>query len=77
MRVQKKSPSGLRNREGAKKNFVNKPTKPIKFPQEPLLWQAHRECIWRVGNNPSPINRTVAQIIATHWKEAFVQEVCK
>lgn len=72
---QKKTPSGLTNREGDNKILISKPTKPTQFPQEPLLWQAHRECVGRAGDNPSPVNLIVAQIIAREWNETCKHEV--
>lgn len=51
----------------ASKIAYPKPTKPSPFPQERLLWQAHRECIGRMDENPNPVNRLVSQIIAAAW----------
>lgn len=76
MTDQKKTPSGC-DREGANKYRLPKPTKPKPFPQEPIMWQAHRDCIQRFQDNPTPVNRMVAQVIAAHWKGTFTNEVLR
>jgi hypothetical protein len=48
---------------------------PIQFPQERILWQAHRECFQRLQNDPSPTNRIIASVIAREWKSAYGKEV--
>ncbi|PCI52969.1 MAG: hypothetical protein COB36_14005 [Alphaproteobacteria bacterium] len=70
MTGQKKTPSGG-NRAGANQIIYPKLTKPAPFPQERLLWQAHRECSQRVQNDPTPVNRAIAQIVAGQWKQAY------
>lgn len=76
MTYQKKTPGGG-NREGANKYQHPQLTKPKPFPQEPIMWQAHRDCIRRFQNDPTPINRMVAQVIAAHWKGTFTNEVLR
>jgi hypothetical protein len=76
MTDQKKTPGGG-NRVGARNTVHPKLTKPTRFPQAPILWQAHKECFQRIQDDPTPVNRVIAQIIATHWRNAHGDEVLK
>lgn len=74
MTDQKTPPRGC-DREEVSKYRLSKLFKPKQFPQEPIMWQAHRDCVQRFQNNPTPTNLIIAQIIAAHWKDTFHNEV--
>lgn len=66
----KRKPPGGPNSAGVRKCFVPQLTKPRLFPQHPLLWQAYRECFQRFQDDPSPVNRLIAQILGERWNQA-------
>lgn len=71
MADKKKAPSGS-NRKVAIKCHVPIITKPLPFPQERLLRQAHWDAVQRVNIDPSPVNRVIAMLAAAAWKKAFM-----
>lgn len=73
MKDEKKNPAA--GNGGVNKIAYSKLTKPKPFPQERIMWQAHRECMQRFQNDPTPVNRIIAQTIAAKWKDAFKSEV--
>lgn len=73
MTDQRKTPGGG-NRAGA--GNIERPHNIVvkTFPQEPMLFQAYRECARRYEDDPNPINRMIAHIVATRWEIAFMTE---
>lgn len=63
--------------KGARRNSHPKLTKPRIFPQEPLNWQAYRQSFQNLQNDPTPVNRRIAQVMAAHWQSTFTQEVLR
>lgn len=75
MTGQNKEPPSGGNREGVRKYQHPKLTKPVPFPQEPLLWQARCESYQRVQDDPTPVNIVIARVVAEQWKAAATSEV--
>lgn len=75
MTDEKKNPAA--GNGGANKIAYPKLTKPKQFPQEPIMWQAHRQCIQRLQDDPTPVNHIIAQVMAAHWKGTFKSEVLR
>lgn len=51
-------------------------TKPRPFPQEPIRWQAYRECRQRFQEDPTPANRLILEIVGADWKASYQREHC-
>jgi hypothetical protein len=76
MTEQRKSPAaGGASEIVLQANFKDQNINVASFQQEPIYWQALRESIRRADENPTPINRIIAQCVAARWKIIAKSEV--
>jgi hypothetical protein len=52
------------------KSLHLKPTKPARFPQAPILWQALRQSRAAFDADPNPINRVIASAVGRAYSDA-------